>query len=285
MTSTSHRGSRLAVAACLLAVVLTACGGGSGGSPGRSASPTSGPPYAVSTRVVSDATTRDIQVWAPTATGHWPVVYALPGISGHKSDFDLLAPALARHGVVVFVSDYNPVGTTDELIRDVVCGYRYARRIAPDYGGDLTRPVTGVGYSEGARFISALVVPDFGPTGSYSACFTGAPPPTVLVGINGCYYSYQNKKIDFSTDLGTKDVDLVLVTGTRDDVCVTSQSQKAADALRSAGYRTTLVSIPGANHYTPVYHDVVHGTWTALPTEPAGDATVRAVLDAIRAGG
>ena len=235
--------------------------------------------------MVSDPTTRAIQVWAPAGHGQWPVVYALPGVSGHKSDIDLLGPALARQGVVVFASDYDPAATSEVLIRDIECGYRYTRHIASDYGGDLSKPVTGIGFSAGARYISALVIPDLGPSGSYSACFTCPPAPNVLVGINGCYYSYQKLKLDFSTDLGTKDVDLHLITGTKDDVCATWQSQEAAKALQSAGYRTTLLSIAGANHYTPVYHDVVQGKRTALPHDPAGDATVRAVLDAIHAAG
>ncbi|MGZ4646266.1 MAG: alpha/beta hydrolase [Blastococcus sp.] len=269
--------------AALLLAATAACGGGSGSGAARSSSPAAGPPYAVSTRVVADATTRVVQVWAPTGRGRWPVVYALPGISGHKADFDQLGPALARRGVVVFATDYDPAGTADEVFRAIECGYRYARKVAPGYGGDLTRPVTAVGYSAGARFAGALVAPMFGPAGTYDACFTGAPVPDVLVGINGCYFAYKNLTFSFSTDLGSRSVRLLLVTGQADDQCATWQSQKAAKALKDAGFDTTLVSIPGANHYTPMFHDLDHGKVTTVAHDPAGDTTVRAILDAIGA--
>ena len=265
-----------------LLVVTAACG--SGGA-ARHASPTTGPPYAVSSGRIADSTTRDIQVWAPAGQGRWPVVYALPGISGHRSDIDQLGPALAERGVVVFATDYNPTATNDEMARDLECGYRYIRSIAPHYGGDLTQPVTAVGYSAGARLVGGLMAPAFGPTGDYDACFTGAPAPDVLVGINGCYYAYKNLTFAFSTDVGTKDVKLVVVTGQADDQCATWQSQKAAKALTAAGLDTTLVPIPGANHYTPIFHNYDHGKWIALPQDPAGETTVRAILQAIHAAG
>lgn len=217
-----------------LLVVSAACG--SGGA-ARHASPTTGPPYAVTSGVVADSTTQHIQVWAPAGQGRWPVVYALPGISGHKSDIDQLGPALARRGVLVFATDYNPTATNDEMARDLECGYRYIRSIAPHYGGDLTQPVTAVGYSAGARLVGGLMAPAFGPTGDYDACFAGAPAPDVLVGINGCYYAYKNLKFEFSTDVGTTDVKLVVITGQADDQCATWQSQKAAKALTAAGPR------------------------------------------------
>jgi acetyl esterase/lipase len=96
-----------------------------------------------------------------------------------------------------------------------------------------------------------------------------------------CYYAYKNLTFSFSTDVGTRDVKLVLITGQADDVCATWQSQKAAKALTAAGYDTTLVSIPGANHYTPMFHNFDHGKWITVLQDPAGQTTVGATLHAI----
>ena len=286
-----HRKARPLVIAGLLAVAATACSGNdhTGGASHPATSATS-PPYAISTSVVADSTTRNIQVWAPTGQGRWPVIYAVPGISGNKSDFDQLGPALARQGVLVFASDYNPTGTAEELARNIECGYRYTRSIAARYGGDLTKPVTAVGYSAGARWVGGLMTPMFGglmspmsgPTGSYNGCFTGVPAPNVAIGVNGCYFAYKNLTFPFSTDIGTRDVKLVLITGQADDVCATWQSQKAAKALKAAGLDTTLVSIPGANHYTPMFHNFDHGKWITVLQDPAGQTTLQATLHAIR---
>ena len=105
----------------------------------------------------------------------------------------------------------------------------------------------------------------------------------MLVGINGLLLRYKNLTFPFSTDIGSKDVRLLLVTGQKDDVCATWQSEKAAKALTADGYHSTLVSIPGANHYTPMFHDLDHGRLTTVASAPAGDTTVRAILRAIGA--
>lgn len=275
-----RRGASLLV--CLLAMALAGCG--SGGTPSPPVS-TTGPQYAISSSVVSDRSTQQIRVWAPTRRGHWPVIYALPGVGGSNTDFDRLGPALARHGTVVFAAGYRPNGSGAELVRDVVCGYRYVASIAGRYGGDLAKPVTGVGYSRGAQLIAAVRDPSFGPGGSYHACLVPAPAPGLLVGINGCYYVHDGVSQSFSVPRGSPDARVVLITGEADDVCRTWQSKKAAEALMAAGFDTTLVPIPGANHYTPIFHDLVRGKWISLSHDAAGERTAHAILDAVNAAG
>lgn len=276
------RTHRHVVPAAALAV-LAACGG----SPAPARGADAGPPYDVVSDVVKDATTQQIEVWAPAGGGRWPVVYAVPGLGGRWTDFDQLGPALARQGLVVFATDYRVTGTEELVTADLTCGYRYARTVAGRYGGDLTRPVTAVGYSRGAELaLGGLREDVYGPGGSYDRCFGGTAVPDVVVAIDGCYYAYKDLKYDFPVGLLTKkDAEVVLVSGQTDDVCAPWQSTRAAGALDAAGYDTTLVPIPDANHYQPIFHDRVGGKWVTDPGSPAGKKTVQAVLDAVHAAG
>lgn len=261
------------VFAMVIAVALAACGS----LTESSAVPP--PPYEVVTHQVGDTSTQDISVWEPVAPGSWPVVYAVPGISGHREDLDLLGPALAAQGAVVFASDYRATGTPAQITRDLVCGYRYIYGVAPQYGGDLTKPVTAVGYSNGARLVLGLRNPAAGPTGG---CSPAVPAPDVVVGINGCYFDYQGTRFPF-TPLGPGDTDatVVLVTGDKDVVCPSWQSERAARELSDAGVVTSLVPLLGADHFTPVFHDYVDGSWTTDPQSAAGVRTVQVVMRAI----
>jgi len=175
---TTHR--RLIMTAAVFAV-LAACGE----SPSPADNAQTGPPYNLVSTTVKDARTQQIEVWAPTGQGQWPVVYAVPGTGGKWTDFDQVGPALARQGVVVFASDYRVNGTEEQVTADLVCGYRHARSIAGSYGGELTRPVTALGYSRGAELVlGGLQEALYGPGGSYKHCFAGVPIPDVVVAID-----------------------------------------------------------------------------------------------------
>lgn len=261
----------------LLACVLAALGACTGGSAG---------PYEVSSETLRDGTTQEIRVWAPVGKGSWPVVYALPGISGRESDFDELGPALARHGVVVFATGYRTHGTLEDLGDDLGCGYRLIRRAADEYGGDLEQPVTGLGYSFGALWMLAGALQN--PAGGDSRgdeCVRGLPLPNPVVGVNGCYYAWRGRPLPFTVaGLDRREADVLLVAASADRTCPSWESKKAAAALRVAGFHTRLTTIRGANHYTPLFHDVVDAKWVSVPEDPAGERTVRAILDAIKAG-
>ena len=137
-----------------------------------------GPPYLM---------TQDIHIWHPDSDGDFPVVYAMHGLGGSGSGWDVIGPALAEHGIVVFAPDYRSTdsaqGRWGRTVQDLVCGYRYAREIAGDYGGDLARPVTFVGHSLGAEMTigGGLDTTDFVPDGPYDVCFTGTLGPDAIV--------------------------------------------------------------------------------------------------------
>jgi hypothetical protein len=61
-----------------------------------------------------------------------------------------LATRVASAGNVVFVPTYHSdLSTTEDLTQasdDVACAYQLARRTAHEYGGDLSQPVTAVGW-------------------------------------------------------------------------------------------------------------------------------------------
>ena len=239
------------------------------------------PPYDVTSRVVSGPDTRDIVIWKPVGDGPWPVVYAIPGVSGDKEDFDRLGPALAAHGAAVFATDYRAGGGFDQVAKDIVCGYRFVRSAAATYGGDPNAPVTTVGYSAGAAYSGLVEARETSPQGTYHVCPHPAPPPDVMVGMNGCYFQYQGNPVTFEASPPSGHTRLLLVAGGKDDVCPSWQSEKAARLLRHTGYDTTLLTLPAANHYTTVFHDVVDGTWVVAASSADGNATLDAVLKAM----
>lgn len=271
-------------AACVVTVVLAACGGASTtGEGGGSTTASTGPPYQVSSDVLRDEASQEVRVWAPVGKRGAPVVYALPGMGGHGTDFDLLGSALAARGVVVFATDYRANGTIDDIAVDTACGYRLARRVAPDYGGDLARPVTGVGWSRGASLMLSGALHRT-PTGAGAACARDLPLPEVVVGMNGCYYEWAGRPQPFPVEeLDRREADVLLVAASADRNCPAWQSTRAAAALRAEGFRATVTTIPGANHFTPLFHDLVDGSWVADPGGSAGEQAVQAILDAIEA--
>jgi hypothetical protein len=247
-------------------------------------------PFEVIAKVVSHETTQDISVWAPDAEGAWPVVYALPGAGGRGQDFAEIGKVLASQGVVVFAADYRfdawIEGRVQDFESDAECGYRYARSIAEEYGGDLSLPVTFTGHSSGATLglLGGLNNASYGPDGSYDECFAGVPRPDLIVPLEGCYYEHEGVKFGF--DMSTFEnqaADLVLVVGTDDEVCEPWQSQDATADLQAVGYNAKLVEIDGANHLTVILHDFIDGEWLTLPGHPAGMEVVQTILDAIEA--
>ncbi len=247
----------------------------------------SGSAVAVTSTVVSDASTQDIHVFSPDAAGTWPVVMAFHGINGTGEDMSELSSRLARGGTVVFAPTYRTDLSTPEgnqnAARDVECGYRLATTDASDYGGDLSQPITFVGWSLGATaVITGGLTNTISPSGTMTACGGEVPRGDVIVAIDGCYYEFEGNKFDFDpSGFGNKDADVILIAGKDDTTCAAWQSEKAADALRAAGYHVDLVLLDGANHYAPVFHDVVDGQFVVISDDPPGDQTVKVILDAI----
>ena len=156
----------------------------------------------VTSHVVSDPTAPDLRVLAPDGEGPWPLVVALHGVGGTAKDMLELATRLAAAGVVVFVPTYNSDVSTAEGLRragdDLSCAYRIARRSAPEYGGDLSQPVTVVGWSLGADLgVLGTLGPPEDP--SIGRCPGEVPRPDVVVALSGCYYQFQGTRSHGST--------------------------------------------------------------------------------------
>ena len=246
--------------------------------------------FEVTSEVVSDATTQDVLVVAPDAQGSWPVVLALHGVDGSGGDMGEIATRLGQEGTVVFAPTYRTdIGTQRgivQAVRDIECGYRFARSIAADYAGDLDQPVTFVGWSLGATGVLALgLTQEIDPSGKHISCFSNVPRPDVIVAISGCYYEYAGAPVSTfdPSGWGNEDAQIVLVAGEKDTTCAAWQSKKAAAELRSAGYDVDLVMLQGANHYAPVFHDLQDGQFVVVADDPAGERTVEVILDAIAA--
>lgn len=256
--------------AATLALVLTACGGGAA--------------YEVTSSVISDDEfTQSITVWAPDEEGPWPVVYAMPGSGGEAArDLEVVATELAKRGVVVFGTDLRTEPLVPEQVeQDSECGYRYARQVAAEYGGDLTEPVTMFGFSLGA---SGAVVHGldtrYGQDGDYSVCYQSEARPDVVVSVAGCLEQLPE---NWLASLDSSDADVVLVTGSEDTVCPTGQSEYAQAILEPNGFAVTMHEVPDADHGELVFHDL-DNDWAELPRDdPSGQTTVTVVLDAIQA--
>lgn len=274
-----RRKAHLAAALVGTLIVAAACSGD--GSEER--------PLEVTSEIVSHETTQDVLVVAPDGEGSWPVVVALHGIDGRAEDMAEVATRLAAEGAVVFAPSYRTDLSTqegvDQAARDIECGYRFARSIAADHGGDLDEPVSFVGWSLGASAAVVLgLMEEVDPSGEVVDCFGQVPRPDVVVAISGCYYEYEGEPADLIdvAALGNREAAVVLVAGEEDTTCAAWQTEDVAVELRGAGFDVAdPVVLSGASHFAPVFHDLVEGEWIVVPDDPAGERTVAIVLDAI----
>jgi dienelactone hydrolase len=272
--------ARLRVGTAVVCAALLGCGGGGGGDDARTGE------TSVTSEVVSDPTTQDVHVFAPRGSGTWPVVVALHGIDGSAEDMGELATRLAEDGMVVFAPSYRSSDLTtpegfDQAASDIACGYRLARATASEHGGDLTEPVTALGWSLGADFAVLGGLSDPSPD---DACTGEQSRPDVVVGISGCYYEYEGKPVTWFDDvssLGNKDAEVYLLAGEQDTNCPAWQSQQLANALRGAGYHVDYIPLPGADHFAPIFHEVRNGQFKVAANDAAGQRAVQVVVDAI----
>jgi dienelactone hydrolase len=266
---------RLAVVASLVTVAV-ACGGKSDDV------------LTVTSQVVSDPTTPELRVLAPEGKGPWPVVMALHGLGGTGQDMVALGTRLAKAGIVVFAPTYDntDLSSLEGLTRasdDLVCAYQVARRTAHEYGGDLSQPVTVVGWSLGADFavLGVLGPPSDNSTGR---CPGEVPSPSVVVALSGCYYEFDGKPVTWFDDLtgwSNKSADVYLVDGDNDATCPAAQTERLATSLRSEGYDLAVTQLRSANHGAPIFHDERDGKWQVITDDPAGDQAVEIIRNAI----
>ena len=274
-----RRSISLTVAVLVGGLLLSSCARDSDSEDGE---------FHVTSEVVSHEATKDMLVFAPDAEGPWPVVVAFHGIGGTGQDMAEIATRLAREGSVVFAPTYGTDITTQEGIDraavDAECGYRFARSIAAEYGGDLDQPVTFVGWSLGASAALGIgLTEELDPTGEFVSCFGQVPRPDIIVAISGCHY--EGGQLDFvdTEAWGNKEADIFLLAGENDMNCPPWETEDAAAEMRSAGYEVDLSMLDGADHFAPVFHDLQDGQFVVVANDPAGEQTVEVILDAIAA--
>jgi acetyl esterase/lipase len=90
-----------------------------------------------------------LDVFAPSEPGPWPVVIIIPGAFQSRSAYEFLAKAIADEGAVVFNVGVAMRDPFPEATEQVACSVRFARATAADYGGDATE-ITLIGHSAGA---------------------------------------------------------------------------------------------------------------------------------------
>jgi dienelactone hydrolase len=269
----SHGRRRLPAILAAAAVASAACGG-----TGSDAS------YDVVSQTVAHATTQDIVLVEPDAEGSWPVVLAYHGIDGQADDMVPLAERLAATGEVVFAPNYRSDITTEEgviaLARDVECGYRYARTVAAEHGGDLDRPVVWIGWSLGAVLaLQGGLLESVDPTGEIITCFPEPPRPDIIVAISGCYYDVGT--VYDPDEWANHDAEVIVVGGQEDAECPPSESERVTEELTARGFDARLVMLEGADHFAPVFHRYVDDEMVVSPDEPAGEQVVQLVTDAV----
>jgi acetyl esterase/lipase len=225
-----------------------------------------------------------LDVYAPADSGPWPVVVLAHGIIESKESYADLSQALAEQGVVVFTVNL-PMSLPNIAVREngvryreshetLACAVRFARAMAPDYGGDPAR-VTLAGFSMGGArgAYIALVGDDLDRLWEEFTSVRGGPPPQVecavngatahvdaFVGAFGCYNwidLLQEKDPELwelnsiYTHLGKNpDLKVRLIHGEEDYQCPYEFAVKFDAALAEAGYDTELTPFEGG-HWLP----------------------------------
>jgi dienelactone hydrolase len=268
---------RLAAIVVVPAVLLPAC-----------AADGSDDAVPVRSQVIAHESTRDVLVFEPDAEGAWPVVLAYHGIDGSADQMAVIGERLAAAGSVVFAPTYRTDLSSQEGIdtaaRDGECGYRFARSVAADHGGDLEQPITWVGWSLGALFaVEAGLREPLDPTGEGVPCFTEPPRPDVIVAVSGCYYESEGRPFDLLEPAAwaNRDARIVVVAGEDDTRCPADQSERLTAELRARGYDVRYELLEGADHFAPVFHRLEGEEMVADPDAPAGQEVVRLVTEAM----
>lgn len=237
---------------------------------------------------VSHEDTKDMVVWSPGGDGPWPVVYALPGSGVAEVDLDVLGPALAEQGVLVVGTNWNTGNNVVYTEQDVECGYRYTREIAEDHGGDLSQPVTMLGYDYGGivATVVGLDTNQFGPqaTARHPGCFSGVDRPDVIVTLGSCHNTPLSLPVADEVTRRFNDTDgsVVIVSGENDDVCPADvHVAPMLAALDEQGIEAAGEQVAGASHWHLLLHEQARGG-AALPAEdPVAQDTVDTILQAI----
>jgi len=217
-----------------------------------------------------------LDVFSPVAPGSFPVVVVFHGggwVGGHPDDIAPLATAIAAGGAVVFNAPYRLAlrgGGYPMTFEDASCAVRFARRHAPEFGGDPGLVIV-VGYSAGAHIgaITALAGDSFSGDCTVQS---GSALPNAFVGVAGLYDTDLLDPL-MSAFFGTERAEdpapwedgnpythiganpgliVRLVQGELDRLVPVGFAIAFEDALDAAGYDVELTIIEGGEHGTVV---------------------------------
>jgi hypothetical protein len=99
-------------------------------------------------------------------------------------------------------SDLTTPDGLSQTGHDIACGYWFARTDASQHGGDLSEPVTALGWSLDADFAVLGGLSVAGPSPD-DPCPGDTPAPDVVVGISCCYYEDEGKPIHWFDDVSS----------------------------------------------------------------------------------
>jgi acetyl esterase/lipase len=214
-----------------------------------------------------------MDIYAPTDTGPWPLVVVVPGanmapdsIKTYIDDFALL---VADRGSVVMTAEWRQSGSdAQEGISDIACAVGVARRKGPLYGADPERVVL-VGHSLGVRpmvgtgFTVSPATPD--PTSCDPT--SGSLRPEAVMVIAGLY-DLEGVASLASTVASQERIPVVIAQGGADDASHVEAARALVEVLEDAGWGSTLLEVPSADHPGILYEPATLDAVMALATAP-----------------
>jgi acetyl esterase/lipase len=195
-----------------------------------------------------------MDVYAPTATGTWPLVVVVPGgpmppdqVFGYADDF---AQAIADRGAVVMTANWRQDASFGaepaESPADVACAIGVARATGLAYGADPDRVVL-VGHSNGARPVALVGLTPVPSAPDAASCDAtrGSLRPDAIVVIAGLY----SRDIEELAESDSPDehIPVVVAVGGK-DYGRASVARSFQDVLAAAGWDSDLVEVPTADH-------------------------------------
>jgi acetyl esterase/lipase len=99
-----------------------------------------------------------LDIFAPTEPGDWPVVIAFnESLGSPRESLDELARSVASYGAVVFVPSWRSLSTpfVEQAAENAACAIRFARQHAGEYGGVPDR-ITGTGVGNGVWIVALM---------------------------------------------------------------------------------------------------------------------------------
>ncbi|WP_197076514.1 alpha/beta hydrolase [Luteimonas sp. FCS-9] len=180
---------------------------------------------------------------------------------GTRAQYRFVGSRLARHGIVAIVADYRtyPAAGFPDFVGDAARAARWTRDHAGAYGGDPRRLFVA-GHSAGAQ-IAALL----GTDARHLAAVGMAPRDLAgVIGLAGPYDFAIGPRLapvfgppaQWPEAMALRFVDgdeppFLLVHGDDDRTVDVGNSRRLDAALRGRGEASTLLILPGANHFAP----------------------------------